>query len=260
MNYWTELSIEYAEQKSYLDDLFQVYPTIPEGIRNIDDDIWESVEDAFNRKDNERLVDELLKMNLFPIKDSYIAYLKRDKSAVERNPKTINRIAGRLYDIGLNKIYEKCSEPKETNRQIGPMFKRWLQKKSLGIMPVSLKKFISTREDAILDGTDREMMDFAKKELNYNRNKGLDFVARFNGKHVIGEAKFLTDFGGHQNTQFEDAISTIEDTNINAIRLAILDRVLYIRSNNKMYKYISSPYKDYNIMSALVLREFLYQI
>ncbi len=211
-----------------MDDLFQVYPTIPEGIRNIDDDIWESVEDAFNRKDNERLVDELLKMDLFPIKDSYIAYLKRDKSAVERNPKTINRIAGRLYDIGLNKIYEKCSEPKETNRQIGPMFKRWLQKKSLGIMPVSLKKFISTREDAILDGTDREMMDFAKKELNYNRNKGLDFVARFNGKYVIGEAKFLTDFGGHQNTQFEDAISTIEDTNINAIRLAILDGVLYI--------------------------------
>jgi len=260
MNYWTKLSIEYAEQKSYLDDLFQVYPTIPEGIRNIDNDIWKSVEDAFNSKDNERLVDELLKMDLFPIKDSYIAYLKRDKSAIERNPKTINRIAGRLYDIGLNKIYEKCSEPKETNRQIGPMFKRWLQKKSLGIMPVSLEKFISTSKDAILDGTDGEMMDFAKKQLNYNRNKGLDFVARFNGKYVIGEAKFLTDFGGHQNTQFEDAISTIEDTNINAIRLAILDGVLYIRSNNKMYKYISNPYKDYNIMSALVLRELLYQI
>ena len=166
MNYWTKLSTEYAEQKSYLDDLFQVYPTIPEGIRNIDDNIWKNVEDAFNCKDNEKLVDELLKMNLFPVKDSYIAYLKRDKSAIERNPKTINRIAGRLYDIGLNKIYEKCSEPKETNRQIGPMFKRWLQKKSLGIMPVALKKFISTREDAILDGTDREMMDFAKKQLN----------------------------------------------------------------------------------------------
>ena len=33
MNYWTQLSIEYANQRSYLDDLFQVYPTIPEGIR-----------------------------------------------------------------------------------------------------------------------------------------------------------------------------------------------------------------------------------
>ncbi len=260
MNYWTKLSIEYAEQKSYLDDLFQVYPTIPEGIRNIDGDKWKNIEESFNHKDNENLVNELLKMDLFPIKDSYIAYLKRDKSAIERNPKTINRLAGRLYEMGLNQIYEKCSEPKETNRQIGPMFKQWLKKKSLGIMPVSIKEFISTSKDAILDGTDSEMMNFAKKELNYNRNKGLDFIARFNGKYVIGEAKFLTDFGGHQNAQFEDAISTIEDTNINAIRLAILDGVLYIRSNNKMYTYISNPYKDYNIMSALVLREFLYQL
>jgi hypothetical protein len=35
MNYWTELSIEYANQKSYLDDLFHVYPTICEGIREL---------------------------------------------------------------------------------------------------------------------------------------------------------------------------------------------------------------------------------
>ena len=124
MNYWTKLSIEYAEQKSYLDDLFQVYPTIPEGIREIDNDKWKTIEEAFSHKDNEKLVNELLKMDLFPIKDSYIAYLKRDKSAIERNPKTINRIAGRLYEMGLSKIYEKCSEPKETNRQIGPMFKQ----------------------------------------------------------------------------------------------------------------------------------------
>jgi hypothetical protein len=199
-------------------------------------------------------------MQLFPIKDSYIAYLKRDKTAIDRNPKTINRISGRLYDIGLDKMYEKCSEPKETNRQIGPMFKRWLKTKSLGITPVPINEFISTSEDAILDGTDKEMMIFAKEELNYNRNKGLDFIARFNGKYVIGEAKFLTDFGGHQNTQFEDAISTIEDTNINAIRIAILDGVLYIRGNSKMNRYIMNPYKDYNIMSALVLREFLYQL
>ena len=260
MNYWTKLSVQYAAQKSYLDDLFQVYPTIPDGIREVDKNKWKNIEKEFNHKNNEGLISELLKMELFPIKDSYVAYLKRDKSAIKRNPKTINRIAGRLYEMGLNKIYEKCAEPKETNRQIGPMFKQWLKKKALGVMPVSIKEFISTKEDAILDGTDTEMMTFAKQELNYNRNKGLDLVARFNGKYVIGEAKFLTDFGGHQNTQFEDAISTIEDTNINAVRVAILDGVLYINSNNKMHAYISNSYKDHNIMSALVLREFLYQL
>ena len=260
MNYWTKLSIEYAQQKSYLDDLFQVYPTIPEGIREMNKKAWNKIEKAFEIKENSILVKELLNLDLFPIKDSYIAYLKRDNTAIDRNPKTINRIAGRLYEMGLSKIYEKCSEPKETNRQIGPMFKRWIQNKSLGINPVSLQEFTSNNNDAILQASDNEMMDFAKKEMNYNRNKGLDFIARFNNKYIIGEAKFLTDFGGHQNSQFEDAISTIEEKNVNAIQIAILDGVLFIKGNNKMHKYISNPYKDYYIMSSLVFREFLYQV
>jgi len=260
MNRWTELSIEYANQKSYLDDLFQVYPTIPEGIRDINQDIWSNIEKYFNRKSNDNLIRELLKFNLFPIKDSYIAYLKRDESAIDRNPKTINRICGRLYEMGLEKIFERCSEPKETNRQIGPMFREWLRKKSLGIIPVNLPNFIANNNDAILDASDNAMMDFAKNNLGYNHNKGLDFVARFNNKYVIGEAKFLADFGGHQNAQFNDAISTVESKRVKAIKIAVLDGVLYIKGNNKMYKSITKIYKNYNIMSALVLREFLYQL
>ena len=260
MNKWTALSIEYANQRSYLDDLFQVYPTIPEGIRKIDVNIWNKVEKQFKKKNNISLVKELLKLNLFPIKDSYIAYLKRDKTSIERNPKTINRISGRLYEMGLDEIFKKCSEPKETNRQIGPMFRDWLNRKSLGIQPVSLDKFTSNNNDAILDAGDKIMMDFAKEHLNYNHNKGLDFVARFNRKYVIGEAKFLTDFGGHQNAQFNDAISTIETRRVKAIKIAILDGVLYIKGRNKMFTAINEIYNNHNIMSALVLREFLFQL
>lgn len=85
-------------------------------------------------------------------------------------------------------------------------------------------------------------------------------MARFNKKYIIGEAKFLTDFGGHQNAQFNDTISTIETPNIKAIKVAILDGVLYIESNNKMRKLLDTTYKNYHIMSTLVLREFLYRI
>ena len=162
--------------------------------------------------------------------------------------------------MGLNKIFERCSEPKETNRQIGPMFRDWLKRKSLGVEPVSEEVFLSNKEDAILDASDNAMMNFAREHLGYNHNKGLDFVGRFNGKYVIGEAKFLTDFGGHQNAQFNDAISTIQAKGVKAIKVAILDGVLFIESGNKMYKSITETYKEYNIMSALVLREFLYQI
>jgi len=260
MNHWTRLSIEFANQRNYLDELFAVYPTIPEGIREIDKDIWRDIEKAFKRKNNDALLRKLLTLDLFPIKDSYVAYLRRDKSAIDRNPRTINRICGRLYEIGLEKIFERCSEPKETNRQIGPMFREWLRKKSLGITPVDLNQFTANKEDAVLDAGDSAMMDFAKNELGYDHNKGLDFVARLNGQYIIGEAKFLTDFGGHQNAQFNDAISTIKAKGVRATKIAILDGVLYIKGNNKMYKAITEIYKKYNIMSALVLREYLYQL
>ena len=98
MNKWTELSVEYANQRSYLDDLFQVYPTIPEGIRDINKNVWEEVEKSFKEKNNDLLIRQLLKFELFPIKDSYVAYLKRDKSSIERNPKTVDRLSGRIYE------------------------------------------------------------------------------------------------------------------------------------------------------------------
>lgn len=104
------------------------------------------------------------------------------------------------------------------------------------------------------------MKSFAANHLGYGRDKGLDFIGRFNGKYVIGEAKFLTDFGGHQNAQFADAMATLADTTTTAVKIAILDGVLYIPGNNKMFKDVTTTYGDLNIMSGLVLREFLYQI
>ncbi|HQB61617.1 MAG TPA: restriction endonuclease, partial [Spirochaetota bacterium] len=49
MNYWTKLSIDFANQRNYLDELFQIYPTIPEGIRDIDKEIWNKIEKSFEK-------------------------------------------------------------------------------------------------------------------------------------------------------------------------------------------------------------------
>ena len=51
-----------------------------------------------------------------------------------------------------------------------------------------------------------------------------------------------------------------KNSKVKAIKVALLDGVLYIKGQNKMFKSITDAYKDYNIMSALVLREFLYQL
>lgn len=41
--------------------------------------------------------------------------------------------------------------------------------------------------------------------------------------------------------------------NIKVIKVVILDGVLYIESNNKMCKLLDIIYRNYNIMSVLVL-------
>jgi len=259
MNHWTQQSIDLANQRNYLDELFRVYPTIPDSIRDIDKAKWKEVEQAFNGEDEVELLRSLLKLELFPIKDSYVAYLKRDKKSILRNPKTVQRLCSRLREMGLDKIWERCSEPKETNRQIGPLFGNWLKKKELGFPLYSRENFEQSADDAILMEPDSILKDFAQRQLHYRGDKGLDFIARVRNRYIIGEAKFLTDFGGHQNAQFEDAKTLLKDTTANATKIAILDGVLYIPGKNKMYAYLNTHKEEYNIMSSLLLREFLFQ-
>ena len=72
---------------------------------------------------------------------------------------------------------------------------------------------------------------------------------------------FLTDFGGHQNAQLNDAIDTltssIQSTSFHVKKIAILDGVCYIKSGSKMYKEITSFSDDTVVLSATLLREFL---
>lgn len=260
MNSYLQLSLDYASQRSYLDDLFRVYPTLPNGLREIDEKLWQRVEQAFDTKDNQALIQTLLKFETFPIKDGYVAFLRKMPKALVLNPRTVNRLSGRIYELGLSELYKHCSVPKETNRQMEPCFRNWVKSGALGIFPIPLKAFLSSKDDAILDEGDAGMQRFAREHLHYQRSKGLDFVARFHGKYIIGEAKFLTDFGGHQNAQFNDAISTLTASNVHAVKVAILDGVLYIPNQGKLYRELTSSLQNQNIMSALVLREFLHAL
>lgn len=140
------------------------------------------------------------------------------------------------------------------------MFRNWLRKKSLGLTPVDIGTFKSTHTDAILDASDHAMMEYAKDVFTYNHPKGLDFMARFNGTYIIGEAKFLTDFGGHQNAQFNDAMGLIQAAPEGVVAVAIIDGVPYINNHNKMRRSLAYADPSFNIMSALVLREFLYSL
>lgn len=209
--------------------------------------------------DNIRLIETLLDIELFPVKDSYIPFMRHDSEATLRNPQTVNRIAGSLYQMGIDAIIEKCTAPKETNRQMGPLFKNWIAGNVIGV-PIlkDYDEFLDRADNCILNLSDNAMQKLAADFLGFRRNKGVDFIAKFNGKYIAGEAKFLTDFGGHQNAQFEDALASLHSfkkSDFTVIPIAILDGVIYLKKRNKMYEYLLTHPKD-NIMPLWLCGNF----
>ena len=266
MNPWTEKSAELAQQTDYLDKLYNIYPIKRNPRRQLSDEKEAKIRKAHKNRDAAELITNLLDLELFPIKDSFVSYLKRDRSAMKRNPEAVDRISKILFDMDADEIIYKCKEPKESNRQMGPMFKKWIDTETLGA-PVfkNAQDFLDCEDNCIFNSSDKGLKTFAKEHLGYNRDKGIDFIAKFNKKYVIAETKFLTDFGGHQNAQFDDAVSTMQTSfdgktvDNEVVPIAIMDGVLYIKGNNKMYNYLQNN-PDQTIISALLLKEFLNSI
>lgn len=143
------------------------------------------------------------------------------------------------------------------------MFNQWIDKGTIGV-PVfkSCEEFLRHEGNCILNISDAEMKKFAEEHLGFKRDKGIDFIAKFNGKYIVAEAKFITDFGGHQNAQFDDAVRTMQSSfedkkaDSEVIPIAVMDGVLFKKGKSKMYRYLQE-YTDEVIISALLLKEFL---
>lgn len=263
MNIWTKKSVEYAKNEDYLDRLFQVYPLAKNVNRPISKEKREKIKEAMDKKDHKQLILECLGAKVFPIKDSYIGFLKRDKTALDRNPKTVKRIGEALMEMGYEKVIGEMERLAETNRQMGTAFSSWIEKGELGIpLTKNPEEFRNSEENMILTASDSIRGDFARIYLGYGRNSGLDFLCRYDKKYIIGEAKFISDNGGNQNNQLSSAMSIFTSittvTKYEVIPIAILDGVLYLEGNNKMFQTIKRNNND--VMSALFLKEFIHQL
>lgn len=113
MNYFTQQSIDLANQRNYLDQLFSVYPLSPDSIREIDPKVWSRIELHYMQNNNKELFKALLELDLFPIKDGYVPYFRRDKGAIDRNPQTVNRICGRVRKLGWRTCMRNVPNPKK---------------------------------------------------------------------------------------------------------------------------------------------------
>ena len=78
MNLWTQKSIDLAGQSNYLDQLYRVYPMSVNVRRELSESTQNEIRTYLNNQNGKNLLNVLLEQEIFPIKDSYVAYLKRD--------------------------------------------------------------------------------------------------------------------------------------------------------------------------------------
>ena len=254
MNKWIQKSINLASSQGYLDKLFKIYPIELGGIRIAPDGIKNEIKKAFKTKNKVSLIKELLKLPKFPIDDPYIASLRRHPFLLQKNPETIERISKKLFSMDIDAILELAGKPKSPSRQFGHSFKNWLR--ALDYPFLEEKEFKQFDSISFLKGSDKKLKKFAIKELKVrNLRKGIDFILRVKNKFVLGEAKFLTDYGGTQNNQFNDAIKVARITKDKVIGIAILDGIIWFESNAYMHQTIKSL--DGIALSALLLEEFI---
>ena len=282
MNIWLKKSLDLASKGNYYDQLHSVYKIATEENeeRNINEEKWANVEKYFNEKNNINLIKSIFDLKKwdenerkwvtnngkFPFKTSYIRYFYRarnsDPDFFNRNPKTIEIISDRLYALGLKRIKDGVSAGEEHNQQQGQSFRNYLKSRDFGnyyIEILNFDSFISTESNAILIGSDTEISSFAREYCGYKGEKGLDFAARINNKYFIGEAKFVSDYGGNQDKSLLDALNSLlkEELDSNVGKVFILDGACFNASRNKIYKTITTTLKNENVLSALFLEEFI---
>ena len=255
MNKWIKDSIKLANSAGYLDKLSRIYEMQVNPKRPLAPETLRKIKHAFDTKDDKQLIRILLnEADVFPVKDSYIGFIRKKPNAIDENPITVGRIAKRLYSLGMQATLREAQRSKETNRQLGNSFKKWIR--CIGYSAVTEREILASSTGiVILKGSDKKLGEFARKKLKCKLHKGIDFVIKKDDKYVIGEAKFLTTPGGEQDRGFDDASNFINDKSGDAIRIVVLDGYIWLTSLTGLHNRIVES--NDNIMSALVLKKFI---
>lgn len=286
---WVNESIKLAmdPEEKYLDRLLKVYPAAP-AKREIElkEEDKKEIKALFEKIDTTNgainLITYLIvSFEKFPIKYPYVAFLRAlsKKKGVEflkkylkENENLVNTLQNQLKEIGVEGIYAGITAPKEANRRMGTLFPKWLKEKFKENFRDE-NPLIKESEPGIyfLKGSDKQLLNFAQACLGYSSDKRPDFIGKVvsnKGKQffIVGEAKFLTDYGGHQDRQLDDALHLLTEVTfdpkidgVEIIPVAVLDGVVWIEGSKDagMIKKVKELPDDKVALSALLLEEFL---
>lgn len=254
MNEWVRKSIELADAPGYLDKLHEIYPMGQESERRIALEARMELKQTYNGGDDTALIKKLLRLSKFPFNDPYVAFLRRNKKSIEHNPQTVERIAKKIRYMGFEAMMAGISAPKVGSKQFGPLFKNWVSQ--IGFPMLQEVDLVGYNEGiAFLKGSDAQLKDFANEKLGCGLVKRPDFLARVRDDYVIGEAKFITETGGGQDRGFEDPLALLRGKKGKAIRIAVLDGVVWIKNRAEMHLTVCALEEP--ALTALLLKDFL---
>jgi len=252
MNEWSNKTLELVTKKNYLDQLQAIYAH-EEGERDVSDEVLNSIRKAYKGRDEESLLSQLLGLEKFPYKDSYVGFLRKDRAAIKRNPEAVKRICDRLYAMGIESVISGVTQSKEANTRRGPQFSNWIKKNFKVVDLDAFKK--STSGIVILGSGELEARDFCNKTLGIGISKRPDIVAKSGKKYVVGEAKFLSSTGGNQGRAFDDGIHLASNASGSAYKIFVLDGIHWIERGSDQFKRID--HSTASIFSILLLKKFL---
>jgi len=248
---WAEQSFRLVARGGYLDRLAEIYIPPEPSRRSFSQDQYQELKLAFN-SDDATLLKCILGFEKFPVNDPYISFLRLRPEEIRKSPKTLRRICKHLRKLGLDKVVEGLTEPKQFNRQMGAMFNHWLHQKYQ--FEADENEFTRAREKVILlDGSGEKLRQFAN-QIGCGIQKQPDFVAKVNKRFVIGEAKFIGSEGGNQNRAFDDAIKLASSSFKQSVSVAILDGIIWIPDSGQMARRLKNF--SGNALSALLIDNF----
>lgn len=233
----------------YFTDLYKIYP--PKKLNTRKDSV-------FNKEKTVSVL-EKEQFDLFEFYD----LLKNNKltyqcSAFERiilnsyfNGETIDvEIKKNISELVLEKYYNDKQKflytllkNSESARNLGNSFQDYI--KQTKYYKELSDNLLTDNSIWITTSIDKNLTSFVNEHFGLKLEKGIDAIAKTkNGKILIIEAKLITNSGGAQNLQLENAIKVAKIKNDKVQGIALVDGIVY----NSKYKPVHWLEKDFNFL------------
>jgi hypothetical protein len=260
MNKWVSKSLRLARSKGYLDELSQIYPSEIPPQRPLSKEERQAIQSYYEKKDWLTLLKALFALTKinhpFPIEHPYASLMRQIPELIDINPRICQQLGEALLSMPVQQLVAGCERPIDINRRMGPVFRKWLKQyfTSQGYKFLQEHGFDST-DTSFLDAADTSILNYINRKLGIKTTRGRDLLAKIKGKHVVGEARFLSTSGGSQTRDLVETISFIKSTKKTVVAVGVVDGIVWF--DKKYIGMLSALEEDEPVLTALLLQDFL---